>query len=355
MKVHYTVPVRQQHANFGGLEQMFSMAFGPQAEQKEVDAAAVQMLVKPLPKTKKQVSLVGNITGFDIAVDKPTVQVNEPIKLTVNITGCGNLEFTEEVPLSLPAGCKVFKAKTSMQEMPGQKGMATKKIEYVLQVNKSGRMEFPAQQLTYFDAEAVTYKTISSQPIELFLTGDVVAQPAKTVDELAREVNEEPEQEKKEKGKAFIFDEVGHGDVAMTWWIFLLFLLLPLGLYVRTVASWFDKWVLQRFKKQPKAQDIIKQAEKDLAVVVTNGNAAVLHQFFIKLLANLWQEHEQNVTEQIIEQRLALLGWDDERIREFVNYLQLCASLNFTRQADESKLCEMLLKKAQYWVLLLGK
>ena len=355
MHIHYSVPVKQQQFSAGGMEQFFSMAFGPQAEQKEVDAPAISILVKPLPKTKNQTSLVGVMTGFDISVDKPTVQVNEPIKLVVDITGRGNLEFTEEVPLNLPPGSKVFKAKASMQEAPGGKGIATKKIEYVLQVNKSGRMEFPAQQLTYFDPEAGAYKSLSSQPIELFLTGDAVAQPTKTVDELAREVNDDPAQSKKDNGRGFIFDEAGHGDVAMTWWMLVLLMLLPLGLHVRGVMAWLDKRLFQRFKKQPGVQDIVKQAEKELEGIVAGGSATKLYQFFIKLLAKLWRLHEQEVTEQVVEQRLTQHGWTDERMREFVSYLQMCASLHFTRQVVSAETCEMLLKKSQYWVLLLGK
>jgi hypothetical protein len=355
MHIHYSVPAKQQQFSSGGMEQFFSMAFGPQAEQKEVDVPAVNIFVKSLPKTKKQTSLVGIMTGFDISVDKPTVQVNEPIKLVVNITGRGNLEFTEEIPLNLPQGSKVFKAKASMLEVPGSKGISTKKIEYILQVNKSGRMEFPVQELRYFDPEAGVYKSLSSEPIELFLTGDVVAEPTKTVDELAREVTDDSLMAKKDNRQGFIFDEPGYGDVAMSWWMFLLLMLLPLGLYVRTLLGWLNKELFQRLKKEQGTQSILNQAEKEVASIIAAGSATKLYQFFIKLLAKLWRLHEQEVTEQVIEQRLAQGGWKDDRIREFVNYLQMCASLHFTRQIISAEICEMLLKKSQYWVLLFGK
>jgi hypothetical protein len=354
MKIHYSVPAKEQRSRTS-FEDLFNFSFGPRAEQKEAEAAAISILVKPLPKTKQPVSLVGMLTGLDISVDKPTVQVNEPIKLQVNITGKGNLEFTEEVPLKLPEGCKVFKAKTSMRDLAGGQGAVVKTIEYVLQVNKSGRVEFPAQQLVYFDPTAVAYKTLTSQPIELFLTGEAVAQPTKTVDELAKEVTEEPAKKKKTMELAFIFDNAGTGDMALTWWLMLLLMLLPMTLHLRWVTALLDMHVLKRFKKKPSAQDLYNVAEKELAGIVAAGNAEKLYQFFVKTLATVWGVHEQEVTEQKIEQRLEQIGWSEEKIREFLGYLNVCASLHFTRQAVTEETREMLLKKSQYWVLLLGK
>lgn len=355
MPIHYTIPSKDRRSR-GSIEELFfNFSLGPRAEQKQTEAAAISVFVKPLPKTKKQVTLVGSITALDVSVDKPTVQVNEPIKLSINITGHGNLEFTEEIPLVLPDGCKVFKAKTSMTPVPGSKGIMTKTIEYVLQVNKSGRVEFPAQELTYFDSDASVYKSIRSQPIELFLTGEVVAQPTKTIDELAKEVTEDPQKKKSNQELAFIFEDAGSSHKALPWWLVILVMLLPLMLHIRWLKDVCEQKIIKKFRKRPTQKDLFNVAEKELAVIVSASKVEKLYQFFVKTLSTVWGLHEQEVTEQKIEQHLVQLGWSDDKIREFLGYLSVCASLHFTRHEITEEMREMLLKKSQYWVLMLGK
>ena len=353
IKIHYTVPIRQQQARRGGLEQFFNIAFGPQAEQKETDVAAITVQVKPLPKTKNQSTLVGSMTDFTITVDKPTAEVNEPIKLTVSMTGQGNLEFTEDVTFNLPKGCKVFKSKTSMHQQSQDKKIATKKIDYVLQVNTSGQLIFPAQKLTYFDPEARAYKSLSSQPIELFLTGDAVAQPTKSVDELAQEVNNNAD-EKAPNNDFFVFDDMGSSNSSIPWWLMLILMLAPLCLHLRLALDWLQINVLSRFKRNPTVQEIIKNAQQELTLIIASNKSHALYQFFIKLLAALWHVHEQDVTEVAIEERLTQLGWNEESVREFVDYIHQCASLHFTGQGTNDTMNETLLKKAQHWVSLLS-
>lgn len=349
MPVHYTVPVRQR-----GRLSHFDLFFGPQAEQKETTAPAIQVRVKPLPKTNKKVSIVGKIDSFVLGVDKPTAQVNDPLKLSVSITGKGNLEFAEELPLSFPAGFKIYKAKSLLHRHHDQSGKVTKTIEYVLQVNKSGQVEIPAQQLVYFDPEADTYKTLQSNTVELFLSGDVVEQPKKSIDELAREVNE-PQGSKKNEELAYIFEETSSSAAALPWWLVILCMIIPLFLYVRSLKKWLAERCLKFFKKPPTNKEIIEQAKKELDQLVAAGNIERLHQFFIKTMAALWQRHEQEMTEQVIEQHLRREEWSEERLQEFMEYLQASASLHFTKQEILPQTREMLLKKSQYWLLLLGK
>lgn len=352
MPVHYSVALRGLRPE----EIMNAMMSGrPLAQQKKTVAPAVHIQVKPLPKNNKKTSLVGQLKDFVLAVDKPTVQVNDPIKLQVMFSGKGNLEFTEEVPLQLPPGCKMYKAKTALDKIPGNDGFVAKTIEYVLQVNKSGAVEIPAQQLLYFDPEAQAYKTITSNAVELFLTGDVVEQPKKSIDELAKEVNDDASQKKANKEPAYIFDEAGRTVGALPWWLFVVLLLLPLMMYVRSVAALIDDKILKRFKKQPKAREILGAASKELTAIVLAQQHDKLYQFFVKTMAVLWQVHEQEVTEQVIEQRLTSLQWEEEKLKEFISYLHSCASVHFTKQAIGEEMQTMLLQKAHDWLLLLGE
>lgn len=351
--VHYAVASHQkrQHGGFAGFDILFGL--GPQVEQKSVASPTLNVMVKPLPKTKQKVSIVGNITKFELSVDKPSVQVNEPIKLIVSITGKGNLDFVEDCPLDLPNGFRTFKSKTSLSRIPGTNGIVTKSIEYILQINKSGHVELPAQKLLYFDPEAEAYKTIESNQLELFLSGDVVEPAKKSVDELAKEANADTDPTPPANELAYIFDDAGNTGTKLTWWLFFILMLLPLMLHIQAIKKLISIQ-MARFKKQPGSNEILATASKELGILVQTGKAEKLHQFFVKTLATLWQVHEQEVTESMIEMHLEKLQWEDFRIKEFVEFIHTCASLHFTKQATSEDVRSMLLKKSQYWILLLG-
>lgn len=351
--VHYSVATQQKRhrGGFSGFDILFGL--GPQVEHKTAHSTALNILVKPLPKTKEKVSIVGTISKFDLSVDKPSVEVNEPIKLVASITGRGNLDFVEDLPLKLPDGFREFKSKTFLHRVPGTSGIVTKSIEYVLQINRSGHIELPGQKLLYFDPESEIYKTIESNNLELFLSGEAVEPAKKTIDELAKEVNSESEQNKTSNELAYIFDNAGNRGISLSWWLFFILLLLPLFIHLQRVKAFITK-CLSRYEKKPSQKDILFLASKELTKLVQSGKADKLHQFFIKTLAALWQIHEQEVTENFIEAQLEKFQWEESRIKEFIDFMHTCTSLHFTKQTISEEVHSALLKKSQYWVLLLG-
>jgi hypothetical protein len=350
MRTVYRVRVEQVAQN-----SLFALMFSNMVmvENREITIPPVEIRVKPLPKNKENIALVGDITGLELTVDKATAQVNDPIKLSVNITGYGNLEFTEMIPLTLPAGCKVFKSKSSLHNHPGGKGIATKTIEYVLQANVAGQIQIPAQKLGYFDPVAEIYKSVSSQPVDLFLTGDPVAQPTKSVDELAREVTNEPTATKKPV-EAFVFEDAGRHQVKLDWWLMVLFMFAPLCLHVRTIINWLHS-LHARFKKAPTRSEILKEASHELARIIAADKPEQLHQFFIKIIAQLYGVHEQDVTEIMIEERFTQSGvWTSEQIQAFINYLHTCTSLHFTRQTITPTTRSAVLEQSREWLTRLS-
>lgn len=351
--VHYSVATQQrrQRGGLSGFDILFGL--GPQVEQKTAHSKTLNILVKPLPKTKDKVAIVGTISKFDLSVDKPSVQVNEPIKLVASITGKGNLDFIEDLPLNLPQGFRSFKSKTLLHRAPGNSGIVTKSIEYVLQINKSGQVELPEQKLLYFDPEAEVYKNIVSNKLELFLSGDVVEPAKKTVDELAKEVTLESEANKPNNELAYIFDNAGGYGISLSWWLFFIFLLLPLFIHLQTIKAIIAS-IASQYKKKPSQKEILSIASKELNKLVQSGKADKLHQFFIKTLAALWQIHEQEVTENAMEAQLEKLGWEECRIKDFLDFIHTCTSLHFTKQTLSEEVHSALLKKSQYWVLLLA-
>ena len=94
---------------------------------------------------------------------------------------------------------------------------------------------------------------------------------------------------------------------------------------------------------------------KELDALVIHNNAEGLYQLFLRLLSLKYHYPLHELTEQTIEQVLIQKGFDENKVQEFVQYLQKCASLTFSSLQHNGSQQEELLKRAQYWFLMLNK
>lgn len=144
--------------------------FGMSARTARLRSDPVTVEVLPLPAADQP-------AGFDPAavgrytlvarVDRPTVTVGEPVTLTLEIRGRGNLRNVR--PPKPPAidGWKRYEPRSRDSLEPDADGvvMGTKTVEILLVAERPGQATIPPLALPYFDPEARSYETASSQPI----------------------------------------------------------------------------------------------------------------------------------------------------------------------------------------------
>ncbi len=126
--------------------------------------------VKPLPENRKPANFDGAVgdLGFKVTVDKTTVKTNDPITMTIAINGKGNLKLIEAPKPDIPPDFEMYdpKVETHVRNTTGgQKG--SKSFEYLIIPRVKGDYVIPPLSFSYFDPEAKTYKTVTSDTFNI--------------------------------------------------------------------------------------------------------------------------------------------------------------------------------------------
>jgi hypothetical protein len=139
-------------------------------DQVTVRSEPVTLQVKPLPQNGKPADFGGSIGRFNIEakVDKTDIEVNQPVTVTIKITGQGNIKSVGEPSIPESNDFRVYRASSneSMAKLQDRVG-GTKTFEEVFIPKRPGLLVIPALTLSFFDPVAGRYESIVTMPISL--------------------------------------------------------------------------------------------------------------------------------------------------------------------------------------------
>ncbi|HET8735072.1 MAG TPA: BatD family protein [Pricia sp.] len=135
---------------------------------KTVSAGNRTINVKPLPEKGKPVNFSGAVGQFDFTVtaSKTTLNAAESLQAKVTVSGRGNLKLFQLPEPNLPGALEVYEpefeenVRTTLSGFRGSVGN-----NYTIVPSHQGKYPIPAISFTYFDLEAETYKTLTSDEI----------------------------------------------------------------------------------------------------------------------------------------------------------------------------------------------
>ncbi len=148
---------------------IFDDLFGrTQSEVKVLSSPALEVEVRPLPAAPAGYS--GLVGDFKIGgrITKRELQVGESATWKLTVSGTGNVQMIGEPPLPDLSRFKIYddKPKSSI-ERSGRQLKGARSYTKALVPLESGELEVPAVELTYFDPEAGSYRTASTDPVTL--------------------------------------------------------------------------------------------------------------------------------------------------------------------------------------------
>lgn len=160
--------VMQEDPNVDPFEAFFNGGSGYVEVKKEIKAPAVQVMVDPLPQ--KPANFSGGVGRFHVSVslDKKTVKAGDPVNVHFEVDGVGNLKLIRQPDLDLPKDFDKYDAKVTEKTKLTPEGLSGKMIYDMLIVPRNqGKYVIPAMQFVYFDTQSKSYKTLSTEPMEL--------------------------------------------------------------------------------------------------------------------------------------------------------------------------------------------
>jgi hypothetical protein len=134
-----------------------------QTVPRELKSAPVNITVLPLP-TGKPASFTGGVGQLDFKAktDKTEVKANDPVTLTLTVSGTGNLRFIDAPRVNFPPDFEVYDPKVT-NNLNAVSTTGNKVFEYLVIPRHGGTYRIPAIEFSYFDPQAKQYKTVKSE------------------------------------------------------------------------------------------------------------------------------------------------------------------------------------------------
>jgi len=169
-------------------------------QEVSVSSKPISINVQPLPQQGRPVDFTGTIGKFKISAvtDKNQVEVDQPVTVTIKISGTGNIKSVAEPVIPQLEDFRVYRASSSenVSKLNDRLG-GTKIFEEVFIPRRPGKLEIPALSFNYFDPGQGKYRMLTTRPIRINVTkpeGYVVSPdlpyeaPALTIDSRTRDI-----------------------------------------------------------------------------------------------------------------------------------------------------------------------
>ncbi len=189
MEASLMLPQRRRPLSpFGGslfddptLDDPFFDNFFGGVQRKPIEVRSPQMVfpVIPLPEEGRPAQFSGAIGDFTLAVstDRMQLEVGEPLKLTMEISGKGNFQRIEAPVFPDSPRWKTYPP-TSSFNAQGNSYTGSKTFEMAVVAREAGVTELPGLSFCFFDPLKKEYVTVHSPPLAVQVKGSSAAGPS---------------------------------------------------------------------------------------------------------------------------------------------------------------------------------
>ena len=295
--------------------------------------------VEPLPPGRPEPfsGVVGSL-GITASLDPDSVEANQAVTLTVTATGAGNLRGIPDPILDLASDFEAYPPEISEDvQRSGGALRGSKTWKYVLIPRAPGTRTIPPVSFGYFDTESDAYRTASTQPLTLMVSGN----PSEAPSAAAR------------GGVAALREDIRYIHLGPTRWIrvgpsvfgkasFWLILSLPLLMVLGATGFRFhqdrlagDPALARRRRAERKAQARLAEARR----LASGGSARDFYAEAARALRGFVAD-KLNISEagmQIrdAEAKLRELGVSDAVAQEFSACLDRCDRQRYGPEAGD--------------------
>lgn len=131
----------------------------------KVESNPLSIDVKPLPASGKPLDFSGAVGSFNITsdIDRTEIKSNEAINLKITITGKGNLELIDALPMSFPPDFETYDPKITNDLVKNANGISgSRTFEYLIIPRNPGEFQIKPVEFSFFDPARQSYITLST-------------------------------------------------------------------------------------------------------------------------------------------------------------------------------------------------
>ena len=310
--------------------------------RREVVSNSKHIQVNPLPEKGKPDNFTGAVGKFEfnVNVQKSELKSGESLQLDLIVSGNGNLKLFEIPKPSLPSNFEIYEPKHQEFISENMKGISGKIMDsYTIIPQEKGVFRLKPQQFSFFDVQSKSYKTISSEAVDLnVLQGENQANVTAT-SKAKPEVKEQKEETK--SGFEFTFMHF-IGTVAVGGLALLFF-------------------TLKRNKK-PSEEEVIVEEEpikKDFSVTEIQEFISNKELFYQKMegkiaefLQHKFSLEKADFNKDNIIQKFQEYNVSPENTTDFIGLLQSCEKARYLPTSEGNMQLDF--EKLQHLVQVIG-
>lgn len=292
--------------------------------RREIVSNTKYIQVNPLPEKGKPDNFTGAVGDFqfDVNVQKNELKTGESLQLDFIVSGKGNLKLFEIPKPNLPANFEIFEPKHQEFIDENMNGISGKIMDsYTVIPQLKGNFKLEPQQFSYFDVDSKSYKTITSESVDLnVLQGENQANLTTLPKNKKR-----PKEELKEDKSGFEFTFTHFIGLVSVTGLALLF------------------FTLKRNKK-PIVENIeteVKQDKKEFSVAEIQEFLTNKELFYQKMEMKMYEFLELKfsleraaVNKENIIQKFQEASISTENTNDFVGLLQNCEKARYMPTSD---------------------
>lgn len=132
---------------------------------KNVITPSVTVNVKALPEGKPA-TFTGGVGDFKLSseLSAKEIKANEALTLKLTVQGKGNLQLMQNPVVEFPSEFEAYDPQVNLDIHSGAGGVSGKRtIEYTIIPRYAGTFTIPSIEISYFDTNSKSYKTLSSE------------------------------------------------------------------------------------------------------------------------------------------------------------------------------------------------
>lgn len=131
----------------------------------KIESNPLTVDVNPLPSQGKPMDFSGAVGSFTMSsmVDRTELKANEPLTLKITVTGKGNLELIEALPLTFPPDFETYDPKITNNLSKNNSGISgSRTFEYLIIPRNPGEFQIKPVEFSYFDPSRQSYTTLET-------------------------------------------------------------------------------------------------------------------------------------------------------------------------------------------------
>jgi hypothetical protein len=314
--------------------------------QKSLTAPGARITVNALP-AGKPASFTGAVGNFSLSssISKTNLKANDAGIIKVVISGTGNMKLLQNPEIKFPEGFEVYDPKADNKFSTNANGVSgTKTIEYMFIPQHAGVFNIPSAELSYFDLNDRTYKTLRTPAYRLNVAKGAGGENTivgnytnkEDVTQMAKDIRYI------HTGKIKLHAEETPLFGSMLFWMMFLIPLLVAGIlfiyFRKQIRENADISLMKTKKANKVAQKRLKLAQKFL----TEGKKS---QFYEEVMKAVWTYlsdklsipvaalNKENIAAEMTER-----GIDNELTNQFTNILNTCEYASYAPNSGQQEM-----------------